>query len=431
VVNLGDGLKVILYPILFLLSFWIFGFYDLLFGQPEIGVLYPDSNQYLQYASELLGAPFVPLGDNADFIQGSLVRQPLYPVLIAAFSAILGSVSPKSIILLHSVFPVVTLVYAFFVMTRGSFVTFWMVTLPICWALDIYRLSLMTEWLVFNLLIILFLTIVRYHSHKTKLNLTAVSLTCGALVLTRFEFFPFLALPIVLAGTQVKKTLFQSLIGIFVVASAIIPQFVNYGRFTWGDLSKAGTFALVSGLGTLSNDVDPRIKSFSEPFRKDGATISLGEAVSAIWFNSDAFFKAFGVNDTISNTIRVNQGLTWQELYEMQGLYSRALIREFPFRYVALVVLGVSTLIWIMPFGCLVFLRIKRDGFSSLAVGAATLISVHILRTIFISFINIQYIRYYAPTFAAAFLASVVFVLSNNPKDTSNNRGEKTTNTKA
>ena len=421
----GVDLRLLSYLILFLASCGALNVVGLFSTHPTIAVFNPDSNQYLQFASELIGTEFTPTGGNTDFLPGSLVRQPLYPALIGIFSLFNDYITPTSILVAHLCFAVITVFYARYILNDRNFLLLWGSLIAAWSTLSIYRESLMTEWLVFHLLVLLFLAVIKHREGASRLSLLSVSLFSAALVLTRFEFFPILILPFIIAYSNLRHYFFQASIGVFLVVCSVIPQFISYGRFTWGDLSKAGTFALVSGLGKLEEPTTSSIQDISARLAKSGKVITLAQIIPTVWFSPEALFEAFSVNDRISHELRLQKKISWQELYEIQGEYSRALIKEYPVKYFILVLLGVSTTIWIIPVAGLAYIKIKREGFSPIALGVTVLIGVHIFRTVSISFININHIRYYLPTFAAALIALFLLMLSNNSEETSNNRGEK------
>jgi hypothetical protein len=421
----GVDLRLLSYFILFIASCGALNVVGLFSTHPTIAVFNPDSNQYLQFASELIGTEFTPTGGNTDFLPGSLVRQPLYPALIGVFSLFFDYITPTSILVAHLCFAVITVFYARYILNDRNFLLLWGSLIAAWSTLSIYRESLMTEWLVFHLLVLLFLAVIKHQEGTSRLSLLSISILSAALVLTRFEFLPILILPFILAYSNLRHYFFQASIGVFLVVCSVIPQFISYGRFTWGDLSKAGTFALVSGLGKLEEPMTSSIQDISARLAKSGKVITLAQIIPTVWFSPEALFEAFSVNDRISHELRLQKKISWQELYEIQGEYSRALIKEYPVKYFILVLLGVSTTIWIIPLAGLAYIKIKREGFSPIALGVTVLIGVHIFRTVSISFININFIRYYAPTFSAALVASLLFILSNNSEETSNNRGEK------
>ncbi len=390
---------------------------------PIISTLDPDSDQYIQFVNQILGRPHHTFGDTKSYPDGLSSRSPGYPFLLLPFIYFLPSNTALAILLSHSVLFIVGLALLIkatrnFVSPSAACLALIITSIPMSW----FYYAALTEWATFILLIILFASIVILRIKATRINFYFCCLTTSFLALLRPEyalFIPFVWATTIKTSLLLRYRVFGTCLAVAIFSIWPIFNFIK-GAGTDSPPAVSGLFMIASALGpppsTLVENQEAALTELTRLLDLSGAQLEPIDYLPITWLDPTSIFSAAANNTKIAEMFRNQHSLDIKDYYQVIKDYSIYSISAHPKKYILYFLAGIGSLIWTLPLTLVLFwIHAKYKSSTTtnpLFVGAISIISIHILRGIFISAINIQHLRYYAPTFFVACICVMLTVIA-------------------
>ena len=397
---------------------WFMRIPEALSGTVILGALGIDSDQYLSAAGDIIRTPMPVIGGRGDFESGTVVRPPGYPALLAASFTVGGWLHlpiTSCIVILHAVFFGLTLLVVHRTW-RASLGNVYPLAITFAAALPMrdYAWMVLTEWLVFTLLIMFVCACVKARDSLAGFPSTIPILLVSALTLLRPDY-------VVLApigwwySLGTRRSLSSAL---YVLLFGLAPLFVLTGinavRFGHPSLAP-----LESGLFVLAS-------TFSEPSEIVAALHHVGVGIDSVstdyawppaWRATLALEPSHLLSVGLGNwehAIRLvkEQGeLRWPVIDRTLAQSACFLVMLHPIKYVISVGMGLMTLIWVSPMSALLIRARKlREPRGSQHRMLLVALGTHATHVFAIACLNIMYYRYYLPTFAVVLQASLLLL---------------------
>jgi len=410
-----DALGILL-PVAIMFSYF--------FSSGEL-LLLVDSDSYLDFSEGILSGDLFEKKELAEIDFGRAVRTPGYPVMLAAGKLIFGDY-PVSALVLHGLIAALTL--AFLALTLRPYLSTVITGMCILTAellMHDFFYTVMTEWLTFHLILILFAMLIISIRKPSVRNIFLTGLLITFMVLVRPAMLPaYGVLPLLmLYGKELKIR------SIVIVATSMLPLLLwmgfnqyHLGRFTIAALdghSWIGVGALLGHAEAEPGD-SPQLQYFITEFNKRKLP-AVGEA--------DGFVEA---QDLVSMMFRFGHNL-WaaarpvvEEMgmdpvtydSEIYAVYGKRIIYAHPERYVAFVMQGMKiALSHISPFLIFGLLLIPaaciwRQKCLPVAYAAIALFFFHIVHELLVCMVQGVFARYVVITLYPYMLAVVLSGLS-------------------
>lgn len=401
---------------LLLLIVVIFGYYFLLPSNLGFDALFPDSDQYNQFASEISGVEWRRLSRD-EVPSGRLNRTIGYPFLLSmGFIAASGDLFTAHYIT-HFVLWVLLIVGALICLSFSQSIIFIPILCAITFLLRPYFTLLMTEWTVFILFSLTGIFYLWFSKYQTAQRIILVSLTLGALAAVRLEFVITIPVLQYFIWHQDRRSRIVSL-----VASSILPllalgfNFLDQGRLSIRELPKAGLFYLTTGLIEDKTSVDLEennaegekfVSELVEILKTKGERFTTQDFVRYALLDPSGIFAVGQHNDALVEEYKTKAGFGHLEKYKLEGEIANVIISNNLSGYLFLVLAGSVCVA--LSIVILLFLRPSQKRQTYLWQAVWLLGVAHIVRLAFISAVNVQYPRYYAPTLAVVLLFALFF----------------------
>lgn len=392
----------------------IFGYYFLLPSNLGFHALFPDSDQYNQFASEISGVDWRRL--SADEVpNGRLHRSIGYPFLLSlglnASDGELFGAHYKT----HFGLWAILIAVAITCLSLSEALVFIPILCVLTLVLRPYFILLMTEWIVFVLFSLAGIFYLKFLRHPSSLRVALVSLILGALAAVRLEFI--ITIPVLqwFLRSQDRRVRFASfLISLILPLSTVGFNVLDQGKLTLRELPKAGLFYLTTGLMLDNTSFDLEvskkdeyklIRELMEIQKNKWERFTAQDFWSYALLDPSGIFRVSIHNDSLVEEYKIKEGFGDLEKYRIEGKISDIIISNNLYGYILLVLAGSSIVLLSIILLLSLSLFIKKQTYvweTILFLGVA-----HIFRIAFISFVNIQYPRYYVPSLAVVLLFAV------------------------
>ena len=371
----------------------------------------PDSGSYIVFADSILSGDLFEKKDLNDISFGRAVRTPGYP-LIVALAKLTSSDFISSLKLLHFVFGIFSIVFLSLVLkpwlppiATGLSIVF----VDIC--MGVYFGNIMTEWVAFNLLLVLVGLVVIGFRNPSNRNLCIIGLLASCIVLVRPAAIPvMLILPMLV--------IYRRSLGIkdaILFVSTLLPliawmsfNLYHLDSFALGRVSGHNIF----GIGTMIGyaEEEPGDSDELREFIR-GVNAKKTPAVG----DEDEFVANF---DKEYHTIRLTSNLFWIAYpLRIEGMgaipfdeqylavYGRRAINDHLDNYISYVLHGLKLSVqFVSPYLTLYLLLIPlfalyRNRNAVLAWVALVMFAIHAGQVILISVFQTIFVRYLELTF--------------------------------
>lgn len=386
-----------------------------------VGTLDPDSDQYLEFAGWLIGRSVRTIGELTTFVPGHITRTPVYPIFLIPALLVPHAYFIKAI-LWTGLFVWIAVTFVL-VQTFKNFVrpaTIIILCLTVSILMKHYPKVIMTEWLVYLLLLLLAALWQRFFSEPRSTLLFFVTCTSTLLTLTRPEYGFILLMPplmVVLSKFPIRSALLPITAGVLPLILWLGFNFYRFDRITVAPM-EGHIFASASVLGDVVPDaaVPALQKEFTTAMNERLIRREADAASTLVTLNPDRLIKSTSANLFTAERFGDTHDLSWLTLNDMMARYAAEAIAAHPFAYLELVFWGISSLIWSLPSFVLSLLifrrwrdRPKMRPLQWTTLGAYVLHGIHI---VLIAFLNIVYFRYYLPTLSLVLFMTLLNVFA-------------------
>ena len=302
---------------------------------------YPDSQGYLDYAQYITRCG---KGDCSAPPPATEIRSIGYPALIAA-AKLLFAEEAQAIAFLHGIcfMGVIFLVLLQLRAELPLLCTFAAALFPALLA-GIFFVSILSEWVSINLLILLTATIASVWGKPSKGKIFSIGFLLSCLVLTRPALTPaFIIVPLLLSWKTVRRATTYLCLGCVPVFLGLAVGFYRFGSVTlvpFSGLSFFGTASLVACAPTRATDTDDFVM-FVHEVARNGACNTVGSLQTSspqdleILYNRNLW--------EIGNSIRVKQGWSIPYWNQLASTYAWRVIATFPTEWGRFVLAGFAS----------------------------------------------------------------------------------------
>ena len=280
------NLLLIILPLLFLI-YRLFKYFKL--GP----TLFPDSNDYLVYAREIL---------KGSFVSPDAKRTPGYPLFIAFSYLLLGN-RPDSVVWLQIITGLISQYFFVYLLRSLRFSSGIIVAVLLLYLLSplaYIDLNVLTESFTVFLCISLFLLLFKYFESRKIVFLILVLITAEFLVFTRPQFIVFTVLGAVFLLYK-KEKLISILLLVVILFSAGAWSLVNLEKNKYFGMTSLVGFNLINHTGYFIEKeriLNPRLADIYIQKRNEFESTFQGRQEFTIWDCKDSIMKAEGYNFT-------------------------------------------------------------------------------------------------------------------------------------
>ncbi|NMC63807.1 MAG: hypothetical protein GYA55_11645 [SAR324 cluster bacterium] len=362
-----------------LVALWVSGYWSE--NGVQMGVLNPDSDQYLQLAYEILGKKYSPLFYNGEnYVNGQEIRAPLYPIILASGLVVLDSLSGSTIFLTHLF---CLLVAAFALLIRcGKKVNTWVAAGAIVLgAIVTYKnlILLTTEWSTFCFLLMWCAVCMSFIEKRSLSNVFMMGLISAALAMLRAEYIllvVYSAIIIVMYERPIR--FFKVLFYLAGISPLLLYSFFNFTRFN--EFSASPTQGHIIGIATVLTNIPI---DGNNDLTESRAEIAHINRVKQNINSKDWKELALLINGELTNKVATNigkaqeilSGQSWLEKNRLMFQLGIRTIKHVLPRYFMFVFVSCLPVLYTLP----LFLLIKPTH-SRLALCAMLIGTFHILR---------------------------------------------------